>query len=329
MANFSDFLVNILSGVAGGQQAQASPLPQTAPRPTPRPVNLPRTAPRPTPRPSLPGGSFAPNRQTLPANAPVPTPRPDAPIKPGTIRKGPDGQNYQYAETKGMAGATGDYGWIPTSMSPQQQQPQNPLMELLAGGGSGGDWRKMLRSAASGVTNVDPSATGILSAAQGMQGAQGYYSAQDAAAAEKAREREQTMYERSQDAANLDLERAAEERKAKRAEVENRKTAAELTRLAKQNGLTVSQMLEIEKLAQKAGEDLITSDPEVRRKAVDAERERLMKMYAGTDDRDGLSGTDGGGLSGDSAPKEYPDARKAPDGNWYVERDGQYYRVEQ
>jgi len=31
---------------------------------------------------------------------------------PGEIRKGPDGQSYQYAETTGMAGASGSQGWI-------------------------------------------------------------------------------------------------------------------------------------------------------------------------------------------------------------------------
>lgn len=39
---------------------------------------------------------------------------------PGTIMQGQDGQTYQYAETRGMAGATGDQGWIRTSMQPTQ-----------------------------------------------------------------------------------------------------------------------------------------------------------------------------------------------------------------
>ncbi|MER8745868.1 hypothetical protein NKH54_22700 [Mesorhizobium sp. M1004] len=34
---------------------------------------------------------------------------------PGDIKTGPDGKTYQYAETKGMAGATGDFGWIPVN----------------------------------------------------------------------------------------------------------------------------------------------------------------------------------------------------------------------
>lgn len=38
---------------------------------------------------------------------------------PGTVAKGPDGSNYQFAETAGMAGATGAQGWIPTNMESQ------------------------------------------------------------------------------------------------------------------------------------------------------------------------------------------------------------------
>jgi hypothetical protein len=33
------------------------------------------------------------------------------------------------------------------------------------------------------------------------------------------------------------------------------------------------------------------------------------------------------GARGKKPPADYPDARKAPDGNWYVERDGKFYRV--
>lgn len=39
---------------------------------------------------------------------------------PGAVQRGPDGRAYQYAETRGMAGASGDFGWIPTNMEPKQ-----------------------------------------------------------------------------------------------------------------------------------------------------------------------------------------------------------------
>lgn len=35
---------------------------------------------------------------------------------PGAIKVGPDGRTYQYVETRDMAGATGDYGWIPVNL---------------------------------------------------------------------------------------------------------------------------------------------------------------------------------------------------------------------
>ncbi|MBT1155733.1 glycoside hydrolase family 104 protein [Aminobacter anthyllidis] len=41
---------------------------------------------------------------------------------PGEVRKGPDGQTYQYAETTGMAGASGSQGWIRVN-APQTAQP--------------------------------------------------------------------------------------------------------------------------------------------------------------------------------------------------------------
>lgn len=76
--------------------------------------------------------------------------------KPGDIKRGPDGQTYQYAETRGMQGSTGDYGWIryngaapaaPPSQSPSagpaqsQGAPAAPgggIMSRLMGGGNEG-----------------------------------------------------------------------------------------------------------------------------------------------------------------------------------------------
>ena len=58
------------------------------------------------------------------------------PASPGTIVRGPNGTNYQYAETTGMDGATGSMGWIPTTMSPRRGG--SGLRELLSGGSRGG-----------------------------------------------------------------------------------------------------------------------------------------------------------------------------------------------
>lgn len=53
---------------------------------------------------------------------------------PGTIARGADGKTYQYADTTGMAGASGNQGWIETSMpAPQSGGDKLPVM---AGGSS-------------------------------------------------------------------------------------------------------------------------------------------------------------------------------------------------
>ncbi|TGS47526.1 hypothetical protein EN824_07410 [Mesorhizobium sp. M8A.F.Ca.ET.181.01.1.1] len=82
----------VAPAASGAQQTRAQAL-SGAPVPTP--------APRDAQSPRAADGGGAP---MLGAN---PT--------PGAIRKGPDGKTYQYVETKGMAGATGDFGWIPVN----------------------------------------------------------------------------------------------------------------------------------------------------------------------------------------------------------------------
>jgi hypothetical protein len=110
---------------------------------------------------ALTGG--APMGMQAPTGAPVPpqalpapdqSGKPQGPGAPGEIRKGTDGKTYQYAQTTGMAGATGDQGWIETSMAapdaapaPQQvaqaapapASPQGPdasQLPAMAGGNS-------------------------------------------------------------------------------------------------------------------------------------------------------------------------------------------------
>lgn len=63
----------------------------------------------------LAGGVPAPGGNPMPI--PGQSGKPQGPGAPGEIRKGADGKNYQYAQTTGMAGATGDQGWIETSMA--------------------------------------------------------------------------------------------------------------------------------------------------------------------------------------------------------------------
>ncbi|RVD36169.1 hypothetical protein EN746_35020, partial [Mesorhizobium sp. M8A.F.Ca.ET.023.02.2.1] len=85
------------------------------------------------------------------SGAPVPTPSPraaqsprsadggGAPMlganpAPGAIRKGPDGKTYQYVETKGMAGATGDFGWIPVNTGAAPASQQTGGVQVAGGG---------------------------------------------------------------------------------------------------------------------------------------------------------------------------------------------------
>lgn len=49
------------------------------------------------------------------------TTAPQGPGQAGEIRQGADGRSYQYVQTTGMAGATGDQGWIP--VNPDALQP--------------------------------------------------------------------------------------------------------------------------------------------------------------------------------------------------------------
>lgn len=49
----------------------------------------------------------------------------------GEIRQGSDGQNYQYAQTTGMAGQTGDQGWIRTSQGGNDLLPPPEVMRAL------------------------------------------------------------------------------------------------------------------------------------------------------------------------------------------------------
>lgn len=68
--------------------------------------------------PFRPGGDAAgPSQADLPPNA-----------APGTVAQGLDGQTYMYAETSGMAGATGPQGWIPYSGG--QSAPANSGIDL-------------------------------------------------------------------------------------------------------------------------------------------------------------------------------------------------------
>lgn len=86
--------------------------------------------------------------QSMTGGAPMPMQpvgKPSGPGKPGEIRRGADGKTYQYAETAGMAGATGDQGWIEINPAAVQQGaqaapqggPDMDKLSVMAGGNAG------------------------------------------------------------------------------------------------------------------------------------------------------------------------------------------------
>ena len=95
---------------------------------------------------------------------------------------------------------------------------------------------------------------------------------------------------RKNDAADLELRRLSEKRQAESSDLANQKTAAEIAREARMNGMTTSQMLEVERIAQAAGENLYGAK---REQAINETRERLIKQVQGGQ---GLTG--GAGISG-------------------------------
>ncbi|CAN7304373.1 hypothetical protein LJR231_001561 [Phyllobacterium sp. LjRoot231] len=94
-----------------------------------QPVQAPAQAAPPAPQQAAPAQQPGLGGQAQAAPAPTPAPNPNninssmAPGSQGEIRRGPDGRTYQYAETTGMAGATGDQGWIPVADTGQQSAP--------------------------------------------------------------------------------------------------------------------------------------------------------------------------------------------------------------
>jgi hypothetical protein len=242
----------------------------------------------------------------LPENAPVPPPRPPMTMSPAA------------AAAPAILPAAG-------SAAPPAPAPaaQNPLMALLSGGG-GKDLGGMLRAFGAGAANAgntggDP----YVAFGRGFGGATQHYDINDALQAKQAAASEQLTYEREQDAAKLkrdtdkdaqdmDIRRMSEARQSETSKLNNEKTALEIRRLARQNGLDTKEMLEIERIAQAAGENLWGDE---RKQVIDETRERLLDQFRAGE---GLSG--GAGLSPEAAePMATNDA-----GETLVLRNGQW-----
>jgi hypothetical protein len=81
-----------------------------------------------------------------------------------------------------------------------------------------------------------------------------------------------------QDEQDRQIRAAAEQRQQKLDELTIKKTEAEIKRMANSNGITVDQQLQIERIAQAAGEGIIS--PAERKTAVDAKRQELVSQFS-------------------------------------------------
>ena len=275
----ADLLVRLLSG-----EAQAAPIPSAGGARPALPVGslpaarFPQTMQPPPMRPdaSLPGGSFAPN--AAPAPAPV--------------------------------------------AEPAVPQGQNPLMALLGGGGSGGDFRSMLRAFGAGAAQGSGGRGDPFEAfGRGFGGAAQHYTVQEELDARAASDAEKLAYDRSRDATSdqrdadkdardaakderdFELRMIAEERQGKTADLANQKTAMEIRREARMNGITTAQQLEVERISQAAAENIY--DPEQRAAIVDKTRREVL---------DRIGAGQGSGLSGSSSGLSAPSIGAVEDG---------------
>jgi len=186
--------------------------------------------------------------------------------------------------------------------------PFNNIQSLF----TGGDITPMLRSIGGGMANMTETNDPFVAFGRGFGGAQNQQATAAQTAAEQAAAAKQKEFENAmalnnalinqnttqqkmtmdqsqfdartgQDQKQFDeqmqLRKAQDERQAKMDEINYKKTEAELIRMADSNGLTVNQMLEIERLAQAEGENIIS--PEKRKVAVDAKRQELLERFGG------------------------------------------------
>jgi hypothetical protein len=183
----------------------------------------------------------------------------------------------------------------------------NPFAKFAGLFNGGTDLSSYLQKVGMGMSNMGASGGDpYLAFAQGMGGTAKFTTAQQAAAADAkqkeidnaiaankmamdqgqfdqrmSQDQSQFSTRMGQDQSQYDkdyaLKSAADKRQQMLADQEIKKSAAEIERMAKGNGLTVDQQLQIERVAQAAGENVI--NPDDRKKAIDAERDRLTQQF--------------------------------------------------
>lgn len=202
----------------------------------------------------------------------------------------------------------------PAIAAPVQQPtaPLSNLQNLLAGNG---DIGSIIQKMGMGMANMGPTGGDpYLAFAQGFGGTQKYTTEQQARAAQAAAEQQKLATEHqlatarlnqdssqfsqrmnqdqsqfdtriNQDKSQFDttteLQRAAEKRQQVQADMQQKKSEAEIARMARNEGISRDDILKIERVAQAAAENIF--DPKERKRVVDAERDRLTKMFKSQD----------------------------------------------
>lgn len=260
------------------------------------------------------------------AAAPVPNPLgPDRPMPSGPLPTPRFPQEMMPPEMRPQESATLPGGSFAPQAAPPppvvapEADPGNPLMQLLGGGG-GGNFREMFRAFGAGAGAGAGMNDNFGAFGAGLGGTTKYYDVKDELAARSAAAGEERQYDRGRDAMkdqrdaerdarDYELRKVAEARAGKTADINNEKTMQEIRREARMNGLTVSQQLELERVAQAAGENIY--DPEQRKQIVDSERQRLLEQFGG-----------GKSISDPSLSNTAEVTATGPNGEKMVVRDG-------
>lgn len=202
----------------------------------------------------------------------------------------------------------------PAIAAPVQQStaPLSNLQNLLAGNG---DIGSIIQKMGMGMANMGPTGGDpYLAFAQGFGGTQKYTTEQQARAAQAAAEQQKLATEHQLATARLnqdasqhsetlnqsqsqfdaranressefkqknEISLAAEKRQQQQAEQMQKKTEAEIKKMARDEGLSTDEILKIERAATSAGERVY--DPKERKQIIDSERDRLTKMVQAQD----------------------------------------------
>lgn len=190
---------------------------------------------------------------------------------------------------------------------PVEADAGNPLMALFGGK----DPKEMFRAFAAGAAAPNSGGDPFRAFGLGMGGSAQYYDAKEETQYDRGRDSLKDQRDEERDARDYELRRIAEARAGRSADLNDQQKMLEIRREAKMNGLTVSQMLEVERVAQAAAEGVYDDGSGSRQKIVDAERQRLLEQIGG-----------GKSISDPSLSNTAEITATGPNGEKMVVRDG-------